>query len=95
MGVDQYFSSVVDYGFSKTREEALEKWNHDRVLSDSVRVIRLVRPLVITSVFVGRQAMGMGIIRWPGRWRRRLSSRRATPLNFPNRFVRGCGRGLR
>src|SRR5579863_7411043 len=26
MGVDQYFTSVVDYGFSKTREEALEKW---------------------------------------------------------------------
>src|SRR5580658_2808445 len=36
MGVDQYFTSVVDYGFSKTREEALEKWGHDRVLGETV-----------------------------------------------------------
>src|ERR1700691_3966221 len=39
MGVDQYFTRVIDYGFSKTREEALEEWGHDRVLSDAVRVV--------------------------------------------------------
>ena len=52
MGVDQYFTRVIDYGFSKTREEALEKWGHDRILADAVRVVRTVRPLVVTSVFV-------------------------------------------
>ena len=40
-GVDQYWGTQIDYGFSKTREEALEKWGHDRVLSDVVRVIRM------------------------------------------------------
>ena len=53
MGVDQYFTRAVDFGFSKTREEALSEWGHDRVLSDVVRVIRMTRPLVIASVFVG------------------------------------------
>ena len=43
MGVDQYFTRVVDFGFSKTREEALEKWGHDRVLADAVRVVRMTR----------------------------------------------------
>src|SRR5580698_3397826 len=36
MGVDQMFGSVVDFGFSKTREESLVKWGHDRVLYDAV-----------------------------------------------------------
>src|SRR6202012_1220272 len=26
MGVDQMFGSVIDFGFSKTREETLEQW---------------------------------------------------------------------
>ena len=52
-GVDQYWGTVIDYGFSKTREEALDKWGYERVLSDAVRVVRMTRPLVITSVFAG------------------------------------------
>jgi LmbE family N-acetylglucosaminyl deacetylase len=59
-GVDQYWTRVIDYGFSKTREEALEKWGYDRVLGDVVRVIRMTRPLVITSVFVGAPTDGHG-----------------------------------
>ncbi|MBV9766776.1 MAG: PIG-L family deacetylase, partial [Acidobacteriaceae bacterium] len=59
-GVDQYWTRVIDYGFSKTREEALEKWGHDRVLSDVVRVVRMTRPLVITSVFAGAPTDGHG-----------------------------------
>src|SRR5260370_7605840 len=49
-GVDQYWTRVVDYGFSKTKAESIAKWTHDRVLSDVVRVVRMTRPLVITSV---------------------------------------------
>src|ERR1700691_1699296 len=29
-GVDQYWTRAIDYGFSKTREEALALWDHDR-----------------------------------------------------------------
>ncbi len=59
-GVEQFFTRAIDYGFSKTREEALDKWNHDRVLADVVRVIRMTRPLVITSVFIGNPTDGHG-----------------------------------
>src|ERR1700687_5343847 len=52
-GTQQFWTRVCDYGFSKTKEEALDKWGHDRVLADVVRVVRMTRPLVITSVFVG------------------------------------------
>ena len=43
-GTQQFWTRVIDYGFSKTREEALEKWGHDRVLSDAVRVVRMPVP---------------------------------------------------
>src|SRR5881227_2187962 len=59
-GVDQYWTRVIDYGFSKTKEEALDKWGHDRVLGDVVRVVRMIRPLAITSVFVGGRTDGHG-----------------------------------
>ncbi len=35
-GTQQFWGTVIDYGFSKTREEALEKWGYERVLSDAV-----------------------------------------------------------
>lgn len=59
-GVDQYWTRVVDYGFSKTKAESISKWTHDRVLADVVRVVRMTRPLVITSVFVGGPTDGHG-----------------------------------
>src|SRR5438309_2239541 len=58
--VQQFWTTVADFGFSKTREEALELWGHDRLLSDAVRVVRMTRPLVITSVFVGGPTDGHG-----------------------------------
>ncbi len=89
MGVDQYFSSVVDYGFSKTREEALEKWNHDRVLSDAVRVIRMVRPLVITSVFVGAASDGHGNHQVAGQMAQEAFVAAGDPTKFPEQIREG------
>lgn len=59
-GVQQYFTRVADFGFSKTREEALSTWGYDRVLCDVVRVVRINRPLVMTSVFIGNLTDGHG-----------------------------------
>ncbi len=59
-GVDQYWTRVIDYGFSKTMAESMEHWTRDRVLQDVVRIVRTVRPLVITSVFVGGPSDGHG-----------------------------------
>ncbi len=59
-GVDNYFGSLTDYGFSKTREEAFNSWGKDRVMADVVRVIRMTRPLVLSGVFVGGITDGHG-----------------------------------
>ena len=60
-GVDeQYFTTAVDYGFSKRLEEALVKWGRENVLRDVVRVIRVERPLVIVSRFQGNERDGHG-----------------------------------
>jgi LmbE family N-acetylglucosaminyl deacetylase len=59
-GVDQFFGTEVDFGFSKTKSEAFSKWTHDRVLYDTVRAIRLYRPLVITSTWTGGVTDGHG-----------------------------------
>ncbi len=60
-GVDeQYFTTVVDYGFSKRLEEALDKWGRDTVLRDVVRVIRMTRPTIVLSRFQGNERDGHG-----------------------------------
>src|SRR5215471_20479632 len=58
-GVDrQYFTTAVDYGFSKRLDEALEKWGRDAVLRDIVAIVRRERPLVIVSRFQGTERDG-------------------------------------
>lgn len=56
----QYFTTMADYGFSKSLDEALQKWGHDRVLEQAVRVVRETRPLIVCSVFVGGPTDGHG-----------------------------------
>jgi LmbE family N-acetylglucosaminyl deacetylase len=90
-GVEQYWSRAIDYGFSKTREEALEKWGHDRVLADVVRVIRMTRPLVITSVFVGAATDGHGQHQVAGQ----MAQEAFLAAGDPNRFPEQIREGLR
>src|SRR5690349_17597085 len=52
-GAEQFFTRAIDFGFSKTAAETLEKWGHDRILGDVVWVIRNYRPDVIVLVFSG------------------------------------------
>src|SRR5262245_60677001 len=60
-GVDQqYFTTAIDYGFSKRLDEALEKWGRENVLRDVVRIIRMERPLVLVSRFQGNERDGHG-----------------------------------
>src|SRR3954471_25078413 len=60
-GVDQqYFTTAIDYGFSKRLDEALEKWGRENVLRDMVRVIRMERPFVLVARFQGNERDGHG-----------------------------------
>src|SRR5690349_5801666 len=38
-GAEQFFSRAYDFGFSKSSDEALRTWHHDKILSDVVWVI--------------------------------------------------------
>jgi len=50
-GAEQFFSRAFDFGYSKSPEEAMRFWGHDKVLSDVVWVIRKFRPDVIITRF--------------------------------------------
>jgi LmbE family N-acetylglucosaminyl deacetylase len=88
-GTQQYWTRVIDYGFSKTREEALEKWGYDRVLSDAVRVVRMTRPLVITSVFVGGRTDGHGNHQVAGQMAQEVYKAAGDPNMFPEQIKEG------
>jgi len=57
---DQYFTTAVDYGYSKTLGEALRSWDREAVLGDMVRIIRRNRPLVVVSRWHGSERDGHG-----------------------------------
>ena len=53
-GAEQYFTRAVDFGYSFSIEETLEKWGKEEILGDFVRMIRTIRPHVIVGfVFDG------------------------------------------
>ena len=59
-GAEQFFTSAVDFGFSKTAEETLQRWDRARVVGDIVRVIREFQPDVVLLRFSGTPADGHG-----------------------------------
>jgi len=89
IGVDQYFGRMADYGFSKTLEEATQKWTHERVLSDAVRVVRMVRPLVVASVFVGAPTDGHGHHQMAGEVTQEVFLAAGDPSKFPEQIREG------
>lgn len=59
-GGEQFFSSAYDFGYSKTPEETLAKWNKEKILSDVVWVIRNFQPDVIITRFPSTGEGGHG-----------------------------------
>src|SRR5207248_4645831 len=88
-GVQQFWTRVIDYGFSKTKEESLDNWGHDRVLADVVRVVRMTRPLVITSVFVGGRTDGHGNHQTAGQMAQEAFKAAGDPAMFPEQLKEG------
>ncbi len=54
-GAEQFFTSAIDFGFSKTLEETIQIWGKERILSDVVWIIRNFRPDVVVSRFTSTQ----------------------------------------
>ena len=89
-GVDQqYFGTVVDYGFSKRLDETLEKWGKERALADLVRVIRIERPVVIVSRFQGNARDGHGNHSAAGLLSREAFAKAGDPAAFPDQIAGG------
>lgn len=59
-GGSQYFTRVMDFGYSKSAEETLNIWNKDEILYDVVWVIRKFRPDVIITRFPADHRAGHG-----------------------------------
>lgn len=54
-GAEQRFTSALDFGFSKTTDEALAIWEKERVLADVVWTIRSLRPDLVVARFSPKQ----------------------------------------
>ena len=89
MAVDQFFGTEVDFGFSKSKEEAFAKWTHERVLYDAVRCVRLYRPLVIASVFIGGPSDGHGQHQVAGEIAQEVFNAAGDPNVFPDQIAAG------
>ena len=59
-GAEQYFTRALDFGYSKSPEETLAKWNKDSILFDMVWVIRKFRPEIIITRFSSDGSGGHG-----------------------------------
>ena len=90
-GGDQFFTRTYDFGYSKSPEEAAQKWDAEEVLADIVRVIRLYRPLVVYSGFRGTSADGHGHHQLAGQLTPVAVEAAADPARFPAHL----GYGLR
>lgn len=83
---DLYFTTAVDYGYSKSVEEAYRSWDRDAVLEDLVRVIRLNRPLVVVARFHGSRRDGHGHHHASGLLTPEAVEAAADPARFPQQI---------
>ena len=85
---DLYFTTAVDYGYSKSVEEAFRSWDREAVLEDMVRVIRLNRPLAVVSRFHGSRRDGHGHHHAAGLLTPEAVGAAADPARFPDQIER-------
>ena len=88
---DQYFSTMIDYGFSKRLDETMEKWGLENAFGDVVRIIRRTRPWIVISRFQGNARDGHGNHSAAGL----LSQQASEAAGDPNRFPEQISEGLR
>ena len=87
-GAEQFFTRAVDFGYSFSREETFERWGRDTILGDFVRVIRTVRPDVVTAMspdgqFGGQHHQASAILA------REAFAAAADPSRYPDQLTEG------
>ena len=88
-GVDQMFTRVTDFGFSKRMDETIEHWGKEVVLRDVVHAVRMYRPDVIISRFHGKPRDGHGNHQTAGLMSAEVFKAAADPNMFPEHFKEG------
>jgi LmbE family N-acetylglucosaminyl deacetylase len=89
-GVEQRFSRVADFGYSKTPGETFQKWQgHDIALGDIVRVIRTFRPDVLVARFSGTDRDGHGHHQASAILTKEAFRAAADPMKFPEQIAEG------
>src|ERR1700674_139663 len=89
-GVEQRFSRVADFGYSKTPEETFQKWQgHDIPLGDIVRVIRTFRPDVLIARFSGTERDGHGHHQASAILTKEAFRAAGDPKRFPEQIAEG------
>ena len=91
-GAQQLWGTEADFGFSKTQEESFAKWGHERVLYDAVLAIRMVRPQVLVSTFVGGPTDGHGQHQVAGEIMQEAFKAAGDPKVFPEQLPGEGGR---
>jgi LmbE family N-acetylglucosaminyl deacetylase len=88
-GIQLFFGTVLDFGFSKTAEETLAKWGHEATLEEMVRFIRRWHPDIVLSRFQGNSADGHGHHQAAGILTREAFSAASDPHRFPQQLDSG------
>ncbi len=89
-GVEQRFTRVADFGFSKNPDEAFRKWQgHDVALADMVRMMRTFRPDVLVARFSGTDRDGHGHHQASSILTREAFRAAADPKRFPEQIAEG------
>ncbi|MBU2552116.1 MAG: PIG-L family deacetylase [Proteobacteria bacterium] len=83
------FGSFVDFGFSKSADEAFERWGRDRLTRELVQAIRLVQPRVVVSRWEGCPEDGHGHHQAVGRAVLDAFDLASDPGAFPGLIERG------
>jgi LmbE family N-acetylglucosaminyl deacetylase len=89
-GVQERFSRVADFGFSKSAAETFAKWGgHDVALADMVRVVRTFRPDVLVARFSGTERDGHGHHQASSILAKEAFRAAADPKRFPEQIAEG------
>jgi LmbE family N-acetylglucosaminyl deacetylase len=88
-GVDQMFTRVADFGFSKRLDETLAHWGKEVVLGDVVHAIRMYRPDILISRFHGTPRDGHGHHQAAGWVSIEAFKAAADPHRFPEHLQEG------
>jgi LmbE family N-acetylglucosaminyl deacetylase len=89
-GINQRFTRVADFGFSKSPDETFQKWGgHDVPLADIVRVIRTFRPDVLVARFSGTERDGHGHHQASAILTKEAFHAAADPTRFPEQIKEG------